>query len=78
MIYISFILIVAMCLGFVSYRENSFSIERKLREESHSKERQKLLDRIQARDFVEFKQHEEPIKPKEVDPEKDLDRYIEL
>lgn len=31
----------------------------------HQKERSKLLDRIQAKDLIEYKKFEEPVKPKE-------------
>jgi len=62
---IGYIIVIVCLLAYIGYKEHIIY-----------KERQKLMDRIQARDYVEFKQHEEPVVQKEENKEEG--RYIEL
>ena len=62
---IDYIIIYAITAIILITREYYFMCERK----QWTNERQKLIDRIQAKDFVEFKNYEEP-KVKEEKEEK--------
>lgn len=54
-------IIIVLFLGFLCYREYCFAAERK----EWSKERGKLLDRVQANGLIEYKQAELLDKPRE-------------